>query len=173
MMRLSVAWQSKKNHLPLTVLFVSGSSPVIVHRLKPSPNTRISEECYCGRNVAKSRGCNAEEEKKKHFFPPSVKKKKRGQKSGIPFCVKQKIMHSHTQTHTFLQCNQSWIVSIECTNFTLMGWNMMAAWGWCAVMETMSGAGAEGGRWFESPERKFAIWRRHDITLTLQDWMAC
>lgn len=26
-----------------------------------------------------------------------------------------------------------------------MGWNMMAAWGWCAVMETMSGAGAEGG----------------------------
>lgn len=22
---------------------------------------------------------------------------------------------------------------------------MMAAWGWCAVMETMSGAGAEGG----------------------------
>lgn len=85
--------------------------------------------------------------KKKHFFPPSVKKnkKKTGQKSGIPFCVKQKIMHSRTQTHTFLQCNQSWIVSIECTNFTLMGWNMMAAWGWCAVMETMSGAGAEGG----------------------------
>lgn len=97
-----------QKHLPLTVSICLWLVSNDCTQTQPSPSARISEECDYGQNVAKSCGSNSEEEEEEKeqtktafFFRPLSKKR---QKSGIPFCAKQKIMQPPSlRTHTFVQ----------------------------------------------------------------------
>lgn len=77
---------------------------------QPSPSATISEECHCGRNVAKPWG--SEEKDGAFFFRPLFSIK--SQKSWILFCVKPEKKKKAGES------KQSWIVSM-----TVLIWSVM------------------------------------------------
>lgn len=176
-----------QHHRPSTVLFVSSSSAVIVHR----PNLRPTQEFQRNATVVKTWQNDVlstpEEEEKCFFFPSStlcfLKKKK---KTNVRHYLKEKqCAQTHSRSYTFLQgIKQPELNSFnECIDFISPKWigtlwwymgtvvcgdgNYEQCWGRRGFV--WGGWGFE--RFAESPETKFVICR-HDITLTQWDWMA-